>query len=254
MTADRRNGDRRPDDRVAREHLRVGDWDAAYVLGSLDADDRRAFERHLAECDRCRDAVADLAGLPGLLSLVPADEALATPDGTPEAEADVVDLAAVAARIRHDRARRRWTATAVAASLLVVGGGVGWAIGGALSDAHSPASAAQPTGPTGTHGTDVALGAVDGSGVTAQLTLEPVAWGTRLTWSCSYPDAASSPYPAATYALVMVDDDGTATTVATWAATGTGAHGLSASTHLDRADVRRVEIRAGTTVLATGTA
>jgi len=25
----------------------------AYVLGALEADERRAFEAHLAECDRC---------------------------------------------------------------------------------------------------------------------------------------------------------------------------------------------------------
>ena len=33
-------------------------WDAAYVLGALDADDRRAYERHLDDCDHCSMAVA----------------------------------------------------------------------------------------------------------------------------------------------------------------------------------------------------
>ena len=37
------------------------EWDAAYVLGALSPSDRRAYERHLAECDACRAAVADLA-------------------------------------------------------------------------------------------------------------------------------------------------------------------------------------------------
>src|SRR5690606_21851067 len=117
-----------PDD-VAAEHERVADWDAAYVLGALDAEDRRAFERHVAVCDRCREAVADLAGMPGLLALVPADEVPgfvepAASDGAAEAApADVVDLGAVASRLRRGQVRRRWTAAAVAAGLLLVGGG-----------------------------------------------------------------------------------------------------------------------------------
>jgi anti-sigma factor RsiW len=39
----------------------------AYVLGALVPAEREAFERHLAECAICRDEVADLAVLPGLL-------------------------------------------------------------------------------------------------------------------------------------------------------------------------------------------
>ena len=29
------------------------DWDAAYVAGLLSPDERRSFERHLAECPAC---------------------------------------------------------------------------------------------------------------------------------------------------------------------------------------------------------
>ncbi len=48
-------------------------WDAAYVLGSLSDSDCREYERHLAGCAPCRDAVAELAGLAPLLSLVDDD-------------------------------------------------------------------------------------------------------------------------------------------------------------------------------------
>ena len=44
---------------------RFRDWDAAYVLGALDSEDRRAYERHLAKCPSCSKALAELAGLPG---------------------------------------------------------------------------------------------------------------------------------------------------------------------------------------------
>ena len=48
--------------------------DGAYVLGALSPAERAAYERHLATCSFCREAVADIAVLPGLLGrLDPAD-------------------------------------------------------------------------------------------------------------------------------------------------------------------------------------
>jgi hypothetical protein len=49
-------------------------WDAAYVLGSLSEMDRREFDAHLSECGKCRDAVAELSGMPALLSLLDLDD------------------------------------------------------------------------------------------------------------------------------------------------------------------------------------
>ena len=43
-------------------------WDAAYVLGSLSSADRREFEAHMADCPSCRETVAQLSGMPALLS------------------------------------------------------------------------------------------------------------------------------------------------------------------------------------------
>ncbi len=240
---------RTPDD-VVTEHERVAEWDAAYVLGVLDADDRRAYERHLAVCDRCREAVAGLAGMPALLALVPADD---LPGFVEPEAADVVDLGAVAERLHRGQARRRWTAAAVAAGLLVVGGGAGWAVSAAVGpDGGTSVSATSTT---------VDLAPVAGSGVTARLSLDPVGWGTRLSWSCRYPSDAGAPGPTAgpygpgvpgakTYALVLVDHDGRRTTVGTWAATGTGASGLHASTSVAARDVASVEIRLGDVAVA----
>src|SRR5262245_49866304 len=48
--------------------------DGAYVLGALSPAERAAYERHLSTCSFCREAVADIAVLPGLLGrLDPAD-------------------------------------------------------------------------------------------------------------------------------------------------------------------------------------
>jgi anti-sigma-K factor RskA len=45
---------------LTRKHMNNGslhELSAAYALDALDGDDRRAFEAHLAECERCREEV-----------------------------------------------------------------------------------------------------------------------------------------------------------------------------------------------------
>ncbi|WP_431968406.1 anti-sigma factor family protein [Nocardia sp. bgisy134] len=102
-------------------------WDAPYVLGSLTGNERREYEEHLARCPGCRAAVAELAGLPGMLALVPTETALGmigTPDGSaPEASPPVPDLLPkLAAAERRRRRRGRWAAIggAVAAAAAAV--------------------------------------------------------------------------------------------------------------------------------------
>jgi anti-sigma factor RsiW len=46
-----------------------------YVLGAIEAAGRSAVDAHLACCPGCRNELAELTGLPGLLSRVTADEA-----------------------------------------------------------------------------------------------------------------------------------------------------------------------------------
>lgn len=102
-------------------------WDAPYVLGSLTRTERQEYEAHLAGCPDCQAAVADLAGLPGMLSMVDTETALAmieAPD-MPAAQADpplpelLPRLAAVSERQRR---RSRWVTvgTAIAAAAAAV--------------------------------------------------------------------------------------------------------------------------------------
>jgi hypothetical protein len=79
--------------------------------------------------------------------------------------------------------------------------------------------------------------------VSAELTATAVPWGTRLAWACSYPEATGGRYGATAYALVVTTTAGRAETVATWAAHGDGASGLTAATDIPRRDIRTVEIR-----------
>ena len=48
--------------------------DGAYVLGALSPAERTAYERHLATCSFCREAVRDISTLPDLLSRLDAAE------------------------------------------------------------------------------------------------------------------------------------------------------------------------------------
>ncbi|KZC94374.1 MULTISPECIES: anti-sigma factor family protein [Clavibacter] len=74
----------------------IHEWDAAYVLGSLSATDRAQFEAHLTRCDACTRSLADLAGLPGVLRMLPVEDALALLD-EPDPVADAADAARDAA-------------------------------------------------------------------------------------------------------------------------------------------------------------
>ncbi|WP_280271724.1 anti-sigma factor family protein, partial [Nocardia wallacei] len=95
-------------------------WDGPYVLGALGRDDRLEYEEHLAVCPSCRAAVAELAGLPGLLGQVDSGVAMSFIDpiaGHPERgaaapapqipEAPPVALARLADRTRRQRRRGR---------------------------------------------------------------------------------------------------------------------------------------------------
>src|SRR5215470_11862360 len=52
-----------------------------YVLGAIDPDERAAVDEHLDTCRECRAELAEFMELPGLLALVPAEEAIALADG-----------------------------------------------------------------------------------------------------------------------------------------------------------------------------
>ncbi|OLT53196.1 zf-HC2 domain-containing protein [Cellulosimicrobium sp. CUA-896] len=248
------------------------DWDAAYVLGALGPQERRDFERHLATCAACRESVAALAGMPGILGMLTPEHAtaLADPDARPAAprgrgedggadgatrgasdggaggqpgrDADVVPLSDLAARSRHRRARRRGLLAAAAVALVVAGGATGAVLAGWPGAEPDPVAspAERAPGAPVTPATTVELLPVDGTDVRAELVLTPVAWGTRLDWSCSYPADAGA---GGTYELVLVDDTGAREVVATWSATQAGrSDGLGASSAVPLDGIARLEL------------
>ncbi len=244
-------------------------WDAAYVLGSLVPAERAEFERHLAGCTQCRAAVAELAGLPGLLSAVdPADAQAAVPPEDEETPQNL--LTGLAGKIRRRRVRMRLGAAALAVGISAASVGVTLAL-----TPPPPAVVVQMQSAAVT----LDFAAVEASPVSAVGTLTAQPWGTRIDWTCTYsaasgPTAGTSSGPSSGpsseryaspsepsqddapavqgYALVLIDRHGAAQQVASWTA-GRGTRATpSATTGTAASDIARVEIRtaSGETLLA----
>jgi hypothetical protein len=208
------------------------DWDAAYVLGALSPDDRRTYELHLATCAGCTAAVAELAGIPGLLGKLTADDAVALTAAPDYAEGPAADhdpglVPRLAASINRRRRRNRAIAAGLglAAAIGIAFGGV--AVGSSL--------AAPDTNPTTTL-------AMSGD-IEATLELTEKGWGTRFDWSCDYGGGDWGGTASMSYEMVIRDAAGNETVVATWAAIGDGAGNLAAASSVATDDIRSVEIR-----------
>ena len=228
------------------------DWDAAYILGALNADDRRTFERHLGSCPACATAVTELAGIPGILAKIDSDTAVSLV-GTPHdeylrdshREPDLIHKLARSASRRKRRVRRGLTAGMAAAAVvsIIVGILAGTAIRPATDLAGGP-STGNPSGNV------VAMSQVQPNAMTVELRVTSKPWGTRFDWSCDYRGSTRAPgYVPQAYDLVITDASGAETTVATWSAAGTAAVGLAASSGIPIADIRTVQIRAAGTVM-----
>lgn len=216
----------------------------AYVLGALSASDRRAFEQHLRDCPSCSRAVAELAGIPGLLGRVSPDLLEDEPtDGPAPADSPPNVLPRLLSQVRRERRRRTWTAAgAAAAAVLAVGTG-SWVVAEQVqgdpgqSQAQRPALAAAHSM---TRVGDVAMN--------ADLRLTTVPWGTRLDLACSYPeghryhDGAGSHEPW-TMVLVVHTRDGGTEQVATWHARSGVDMTLTAATAVAVSDIASVEVR-----------
>jgi len=188
-------------------------WDAAYVLGSLSAVERREFESHLAYCPDCREAVADLSGMPALLSqLDPAEVAaidaagLAAGNGSaiPEISPELLPMLLGTVRFRRRRTRvATWVASGAAAMVLGIGVFVGVQGHSSTTPPQVTASSQQMT-QVGTHQ------------LASSVALTSQHWGTFIDLKCvclAPPDAHHD-----TLAMVVVGRDGSQTRLATWVA------------------------------------
>ena len=224
-----------------------------YVLGALLAADREAYERHLASCPSCRDDVADLAVLPGLLgrldlATVVAMQTLDPADGgDPACSAEVVDLGETSgpetplpgllSSARRTRARQRrgqrWrmaVTAAVAATVAVVAVVVG--------------ERAVHSDPATTPMAMVLMQPMtQPAAVTGWVGLRPFAGGSRIQLRCGYTGGTDG--VRWTFRLVVVPKRGPDEPVGSWTAGYGQEVSVTASTSVPVADIARIELRSG---------
>ena len=219
------------------------EWDAAYVLGALSTDDRREYERHLAGCVSCTTAVAEFAGMPGLLMKIDANTAqtLATVPANENVFAlplePIQSLARAALKRKASLRKKMAAGWAVAASLIMV---IGFLVGSQLSSGKNIA---------GSPGSSVALGvkvsmvAIEKNSMAVDMRMASKRWGTQFTWNCIYGNDELSSTKPESYDLVVTDTAGVATTVASWMQVGTSAKGLIASTGIPIPKIKSIEVQ-----------
>jgi len=222
------------------DHDEYALWDAAYVLGSLSGVERREYEAHLNSCPSCREAVAELSGMPALLSQISRDDVAAidegahAPSATPPLRPQL--LTSLLAKVSHRRRRSRlmtWTVAAAAAMVLVVGAFVALRSNPAMPTPAPPAQA---------QSTALPMTRVTPNGLNSSVSLSSHGWGTRIDMTCTYgvwPESAGHEDDDAAgdkLAMVVIGRDGSRAQLATWVAlTGvTATPGGSTSMPIDQ--------------------
>ena len=193
----------------------------AYVLGGLGEPDLSAVQDHLPTCATCRDELAHLAVLPGLMRRRPRvdDEPASTPAAPPQLLPALLRQVDVERRRDRRRARGRLAVAAVTVAALTAGAG-----------AVLSRDAGSDPGP------QVRFGATAGSATSGQAHLLAKAWGTAITV-----DLAGLPRTGR-FVLRTTGRDGTNEQAATWAATANGVVRVVGATSISTGDVTEVAV------------
>ena len=191
----------------------------AYLVGALEAPDRMSVEAHLAQCPACREELAALAPLPGLMSRLSIEEALAGPPAIDDAMLE--RLLAAASRERRGARQRRWL-SAVAAAVVAVGGtAAGVASYRAVTgpDLHTVSASSGPV-----HMTVQLAAATTGTSVTLHLS------GVHAEERCS---------------LIAVSDHGDREVAGWWEATYAGTAVIKGTTSIRYSHLAQLVVETG---------
>ncbi|ADB29958.1 putative transmembrane anti-sigma factor [Kribbella flavida DSM 17836] len=208
---------------------RFREWDAAYVLGALSAQERREYEEHLRTCAECSAEVAALQSVPDSLAMLPEDRALATLDPTPP---DL--LPGLARAVERDRRRRRFRVAGLVAATAATAAAIGAVVAGPLARDE----------PEGEY---VVLAQTVASKLSADARLVEERWGTTIEISCRYDDLATPSERARGYDLYVTDRSGKSTLIANWTASPGTTVRPAATTKLHKSEIRALDIRSSDT-------
>jgi len=209
--------------------------DGAYILGALSPAERADYERHLPTCAHCREAVATLAVLPGLLGRL--DPSTAVPTVTAPLTLMPRLLAAAASRRRAERRRRSWFSVAVATAAAMVAVAVG--VGVHLADRTPTAPVVAPTA------TPIPMSAMRQTPrmlpIEAEIGLSRAEAGTWVAMRCRYEEGYSNSWPVRL--VVFPKFGGPTEQVGTWMATSGREVRLTTLTHFAPDEIGRVELQ-----------
>lgn len=207
----------------------------AYVLGSLAPAERTMYERHMSVCPVCREAVAEIAVLPGLLGRLDAAAAsqiVGGEDGVDAPESRLPKLIEAAARSRRrDAWVRRWK---MAGAAVLAAGAASFA-----GIAFAPEASPRESPPVAL----AAMTEVQETPVEAEVGLNETAAGTEVVMHCSYGSTGAHGNRTYTYRLVAVGMDGTKDQVGSWTAGPGSDLNLSGVTHFPPGDIDRIELQ-----------
>ncbi|MEH0931133.1 anti-sigma factor family protein [Micromonospora sp. CPCC 205558] len=214
--------------------------DGAYVLGALAPAERAAYERHLGGCASCREAVAEIAVLPGLLGrLDPAGLEQILPPPAPPRVPALLDEARRRRRRERTADRRRYALTTLAAAGLALVVGVGTAAVLPRPVAPSP----QAQGTPGPQVSMVSMRPVAAAGpVHADIGLVGTKWGTQVTMRCGY-DARTSYGKAYPFRLVARGPNGATEQIGSWLAAPGDDLSFTGATRFTDAELTSVELQ-----------
>ncbi|MCQ4040703.1 anti-sigma factor family protein [Streptantibioticus rubrisoli] len=193
----------------------------AYVLGALTTGESFDVRQHLAACPDCRQEHDELAGVPALLSLVSQAEAEAVCAASAPAATGCIPVGRLRRHGRRRRSRRGRMAVAMAGAAVLAGIGTTWAMS---TGGHSapPVHVASATDST--------------TGVGASVSVQPVAWGSRLTL------ALHNAPPGSSCSLVAVGRHGERQVTASWTAKYRGNLTIPGATAMQPGDISRFDV------------
>jgi hypothetical protein len=188
----------------------------AYLLGALGPVERAAVEDHIGGCASCRDELAWLSGLPGLLARVGPEEII-----DPPAPPALGRLIASASR----RRRRRRRLAGAAASLALAAGGGALAVTLVSRAPSPPMQSVTAAGPA--------------TGVTATMNLEGRSWGTAVRVRLR------GVRPGQRCVLVVMARDGRREPAGAWRASYEGRADVAAASSIPFTDVAMIRVMDG---------